>query len=63
MLLLLELYYLTIFLSINHRQTMQISTSEKPLNADAAIRGAYVNAGSKDIGLDPNAGKYGSRNR
>jgi hypothetical protein len=32
------------------------------MNADAAIRGAYVNAGSKDIGIDPNAGKYTRKN-
>jgi hypothetical protein len=38
----------------------QISTSETAINPDAAIRGAYVNSGSKDIGLDPQAGKYKS---
>ena len=31
------------------------------MNADAAIRGAYVNSGSKDMGLDPKTGKYGNR--
>lgn len=39
----------------------QISTSAQPINPDAAIRGAYVNSGSKDMGLDPKAGKYGQR--
>ncbi|KAL4534491.1 hypothetical protein Ndes2526A_g05386 [Nannochloris sp. 'desiccata'] len=34
----------------------KISTSESAINPDAAIRGAYVNSGSNDIGLDPQAG-------
>jgi len=36
----------------------QVSTLDHPLNGDAVIRGAYVNAGSKDIGPDPSAEKY-----
>lgn len=31
------------------------------LNGDAIVRGAYVNAGSRDIGRDPKAGTYGHR--
>ena len=34
------------------------SLGDKPLNGDATIRGAYVNAGSRDVGPDPDAGKH-----
>ena len=44
-----------------HSTLLQVSTLDKAINADAAIRGAYVNSGSKDIGIDPKAGTYGRR--
>jgi hypothetical protein len=34
------------------------SLGNKPLNGDATIRGAYVNAGSRDVGPDPDAARY-----
>jgi hypothetical protein len=39
----------------------QVSLGDKPLSGDAIVRGAYVNAGSRDIGPDPQAEKYRSR--
>jgi hypothetical protein len=39
----------------------QISSGTKPLNGDATVRGVYINSGSKDAGLDPDAAKYRSR--
>jgi hypothetical protein len=39
----------------------QPSLGDKPLSGDAIVRGAYVNAGSRDVGPDPNAAKYASR--
>ncbi|KAG7669149.1 putative Peptidyl-prolyl cis-trans isomerase CYP37, chloroplastic [Nannochloris sp. 'desiccata'] len=38
-----------------------VCTSESAINPDAAIRGAYVNSGSNDIGLDPQAGSIMSK--
>lgn len=36
-----------------HHLSMQIDTN-KPLTGEAVMRGAYFNAGSRDIGPDPN---------
>jgi hypothetical protein len=32
--------------------------SPEPLPKQAAIRGAFVNSGSRDVGPDPNKGKF-----
>ena len=38
-----------------------VQVSDKALNNDAIIRGAYINTGSKDIGPDPKAFTYNSK--
>lgn len=40
------------------RHGPRLTKSESAIVGEAAARGAYVNAGSKDIGPDPKAGTY-----
>ena len=39
----------------------QLSSKEGGLSGDAVIRGAYVNTGSRDVGIDRDAGRYQQR--
>lgn len=41
----------------------RLTKGDKALVGETAGRGAYVNAGSKDIGRDPRAGSYVNRDQ
>ena len=43
---LFPMWYLT-------RQKQNLTTTPKALGGESIVRGAYVNSGSKDIGVDP----------